>query len=127
MWEPHWLQVQWSQAWLATNIAAKELVAVLLAVGVWDKARADAHVCVRCDNMAEVEATKLGHTHDRLLMHMLRSMHFLCANYNIRVSVRHVAGVDNTQADALSRNNVTDFFSPFQRQIQCPHKCQKTS
>ena len=29
VWEPHWLQVQWSQAWLTTNIAAKELVAVV--------------------------------------------------------------------------------------------------
>ena len=43
-------------------------------------------------------------------MHMLRSMHFLCANYNIRVAVRHVPGVNNTQADALSRNNITKFF-----------------
>ena len=39
---------------------------------------------------------------------------FLCANYNILVAVRHIPGVDNTQADTLSRNMITKIFSPLQ-------------
>ena len=57
-----------------------------------------------------VEAIKAKSSHDRLLMHMLRSIHFLCARYSIRVSAQHVPGVDNILADALSRNNTNKFF-----------------
>ena len=110
VWDHHWLQVQWSHSWLTTNIAAKELVAVVLALGVLGRDWANAHVLVRCDNMAVVEAITAKSCRDKLLMHMLRSIHFLCARHNIRVSAQHVPRVVNTQADALSRNNVKGFL-----------------
>ena len=62
VWDPHWLQVPWSNPWLSTNIAAKELVAVVLALVVWSKERANSHVLVHCDNMAVVEAIKAEST-----------------------------------------------------------------
>ena len=110
VWIPHWFQVQWSHAWLDTGIAAKELVAVALAIGVWSKHWAASTVLVRCDNMAVVEVLKRKTSHDKLIMHMLRSLHFLCAVHNIRLSVEHIRGVDNILADALSRNNLRKFF-----------------
>ena len=64
------------------QIGAKELVAVLLAIGVWGR---HWHVLVQCDNMAVVEVMKAKTSHDKLLMHMVRSLHFL-----IHISAQHI-------------------------------------
>ena len=68
------------------------------------------HVLVHCDNMAVVEAIKAKSSHDKQLMHMLRSMHFLGAQHNVRVSAQHIPGIQNSLADALSRNNMSQFL-----------------
>ena len=68
------------------------------------------HVLVHCDNMAVVEAIKAKSSHDKQLMHMLRSMHFLGARHNVRVSAQHIPGIQNSLADALSRNNMSQFL-----------------
>ncbi len=43
-------------------------------------------------------------------MHLLRCLHFLSAIHDIRISATHIVGVDNTAADAISRNNINQFF-----------------
>lgn len=44
-------------------------------------------------------------------MRLLRSLFFFCATYDISISARHIAGVLNKSADALSRNNLPLFFT----------------
>ena len=78
VWDSHWLQVPWTSAWEEVNIAAKELVPVVLAVGVWGSYWSNDHVLVHSDNMAVVEVRT---SHNTLIMHKLRSLHFLCAIY----------------------------------------------
>ena len=45
------------------------------------------------------------------MAHMLRCLFFLEAKFNFSNTSVHIAGVDNTVADFLSRNNMTLFHS----------------
>ena len=54
------------------------------------------------DNAAVVEALNSGTARDSLLMHLLRSLHFYLVHHDISLSVSHVAGIENTAADASS-------------------------
>ena len=43
-------------------------------------------------------------------MHLLRSLWFFVAYYNISVQIEHIASIHNGTADQLSRNNMQRFF-----------------
>ena len=58
-----------------------------------------------------VSAITAGMARDLLLMHFLRCLHFFCAHYGIVLRARHIAGVQNTAADALSRDKREVFLS----------------
>ena len=105
-----WFQCPWSEQWATVNIATKELVPIVIAVAIWGERWASNHVRVRCDNMAVVEILRARSSRDPELMHLLRCLHFFAAKYDIRLSASHIAGVENTMADALSRNNLPQFF-----------------
>jgi hypothetical protein len=106
----NWFQIQWPKSWADYHIAAKELVPVVMAVALWGAPWQSTTVLVRSDNAAVVAALTSGSARDPILMHLLHSLHFFLAHYDIRLLARHIAGVDNTAADALSRNNLTVFF-----------------
>ena len=105
-----WLQCPWHESWNDVNIATKELVPIIIAVGTWGPRWENQHILFRSDNMAVVEILKSRTSRDPRIMHLLRCLHFLCAKYSIRVSVTHIAGVANVSADALSRNDLNRFF-----------------
>ena len=48
---------------------------------------------------------------DMLVMHLLRSLHFVSAFYNIQVAIQHIVGADNTIADSISCNNLHIFLN----------------
>ena len=68
---------------------------------------------IRCltDNAAVVAIVKSGSCNDPLAMHLLRSLFFILARYNIAVWCVHLPGVKNTAADALLRDNLASFLS----------------
>ena len=68
-------------------------------------------VQVFSDNMSVVCALTTGVARDPLLMHLLRCLHFFMANFQIIIEAHHIAGVDNSAADALSRNKLDVFLS----------------
>ena len=43
-------------------------------------------------------------------MHLLRSLWFFVAYYDISIKIEDIAGVHNGIADQLSRNNMQQFF-----------------
>ena len=47
-----WFQVQWPESWAEINIAAKEMVPVVISVAIWGQVWAKHRVLVRSDNMA---------------------------------------------------------------------------
>ena len=119
--EGRWFQVKWPQHWLPYNIAAKEMVPVVLAIALWGPTWASKTVRVESDNMAVVCALSSGAAKDPLLMHLLRCLHFFSASYQIVLTAEHLPGILNTAADALSRNNLSNFF------ICSPQACKLPS
>ena len=106
-----WFQLQWPSSWSHYHIAAKEMVPVVIAIAVWGADWPSQPVLVHSDNMAVVCAISSGSAKDPLLMHLLRCLHFFLAHFDISLTASHIAGVHNTAADALSRNNLPRFFS----------------
>ena len=67
-------------------------------------------VLFQCDNISVVAAIKKGSSKDPLVMHLLRSLWFFVAYFDICLTVEHLAGCLNITADHLSRNNMQSFF-----------------
>ena len=102
-------QVQWTQSWAQVNIAVKEMLPVVIAVAIWGQSWEQSMLLVRSDNMSVVHALSAGTAKDSQLMHLLRCLHFFTASYQIGLFAKHIAGVANSAADALSRNNLSAF------------------
>ena len=113
-----WFQVQWPEDWSSVNIAAKELFPLAIAVAIWGPHCRDCQISIYSDNQAVVSALATWSAKDRYLSHLLRSL-FL-AHYNITYRAQHIAGRRNRAADALSRNNINDFFSVFPQAPKSP-------
>ena len=64
----------------------------------------------RSNSMSVVHALASGAARDPLLMHLLRCLHFFTACHQIGFQSRHIAGVLNTAAVALSRDNLSTFY-----------------
>ena len=109
---PHgWFQVEWPQSWQSTHITVKEFAPVVVAAAVWGLHWRESHILFRSDNMAVVEILRKRTSSDPQVMHLLRCFVFYAAVYHFTFTAEHIAGVHNTAADAISRNNITLFCS----------------
>ena len=115
-----WFQVQWPDSWAGYHIGSKEMVPVVIAVALWGAAWQSSSVLVRSDNIAVVCAISSGAAKDPLLMHLLRCLHFFLARFDISLVAKHIAGVHNTAADALSRDKLVSFFQCVPQANQLP-------
>ena len=57
------------------------------------------------DNLAVVQVLQATYSRDSHLMHLIRLLVLFVAHFNFWFTATHVAGKENTFADALSRNN----------------------
>ena len=101
-----WFHHPWPVEWAQTNIATRELVPNVLAVGLWGRVWQGLHILVRSDNMAIVELFRSRSSRDPDLMHLLRCLHFLAARYDISLAALHIRGVDNTAAFGCSPSSM---------------------
>ena len=69
------------------------------------------HVLFQCDNNSPVLAVNKGYSKDPVVMHLLRSLWFFVAVFDIKIWVEYIAGISNCAADMLSRNNLASIFS----------------
>ena len=111
IWNSHFFQIQWPETWQASNIAAKELLPIVVAAATWGAQWAGNLVLCLCDNAAVVAVINTGSCRDTHLMQMMRCLFFYAAHYHFSLTARHVPGAINTKADALSRNNIQLFRS----------------
>ena len=74
----------------------------------------------RCDNTAVVATIKSGWCKNKHAMHLLRSLYFFQAAYQIRLLPEHIKGSHNELADAISWNNHLKFLSKFTPAQQVP-------
>ena len=106
-WGPHWFQWEWEGRAVDWSIAAKELLPILLGLGVWGSNWAGSKIECLCDNAAVVNS---GRARDQTLGHLLRCMFFIAASMSVQVHATHIPGALNTAADALSRKNLPSFL-----------------
>ena len=58
-----------------------------------------------------VAVIRSGSSRDERVMHLMRSLFFILAHYNMQLSAQHIPGVENRAADALSRNDAASFLT----------------
>ena len=121
-----WLQLQWPDSYPAgelqlkeESIALKELLPIVLACGVWGSNWTNQTVIVHCDNLGVVSLVNTGYSRIRTIMHLLRSLFFIRARFQLEVWATHVPGRRNALADAISRNNLYLFFLQAPEAMHC--------
>ena len=106
-----WFQLEWPSSWKGVHITVQELLPVVLAVALWGKQWQGKSIRCRCDNAAAVAIVNSGSSKDDRAMHLMRSLFFFLAKYNVTLRAEHIPGSENGAADALSRNNRLSFLS----------------
>lgn len=106
-----WLAFPWTPSQQRRPIHWKELFAILVAATTWAPALSRRRVRFQCDNMAVVNAWQNKSAKDPTLLALLHKLFWVAARHNFTLSLTHIPGKLNDRADALSRNQLTRFFS----------------
>ena len=104
-----WFAGSWAPSQQQQSIAYKELFPVVIAAHVWGHMWCKRHVLFRSDNEAVVHILNTWTSKVPSLMQLLRSLLLSAARHSFSFSARHVPGVNNQIADALSRFRWQDF------------------
>ena len=108
-----WFQVQWDDCTKDFSIAIKELIPIIIAAVIWGSNWTGYRVIARCDNESIVTVLNSRYSKEPHVMSMLRTLFFIEARLQFSISSQHIAGVSNTLADCLSRNQLEKFYAKF--------------
>ncbi len=87
-------------------ITVEELVPIVIAAAVWGSEWKGKTVKAWCDNTAVVSIVNHGSSRNKEAMHLARCLAFITAKGEFEMIAAHIRGTDNTQVDALSRDNL---------------------
>lgn len=104
-----WFSLPWPPAWLSFHINVRELFAIWAAVHTWGDRLRDTQIEIYTDSLSMTQVWITGSCKDKDVMHIIRALFFFTASRNINLLMRHIPGLTNTQADALSRLQVPMF------------------
>ena len=99
----HWTNGQWPKTLQNENITFKELFPIVLALFLWGKSFANQKINFHCDNLAVVMMVNKQSAKDKPCMHLIRILVELCLENNVVFKAKHIPGLNNEIADALSR------------------------
>ena len=99
----HWCYGKWPNDWAYRNIAILEFYPIVLSLYLWGHAMSNRHVLFFTDNNALVHVINKQSCGDKDLMFFVRKLVLACLRYNIVFRAKHIAGLNNILADALSR------------------------
>jgi hypothetical protein len=94
---------------VSRSIQYAELFAIAASVALYAPFIENRALLVTTDNLADVHIINRQSTSAPDLLPLLRAIYATCARYNISLRALHVAGVDNTLADYLSRPALHSF------------------
>ena len=100
-----WFTFDFGEAHAGWSIAEKELYALTTTVTTFAPLLRRRSLLMFCDNESAVAAIQSGFSNHPRMMALTRSFLFVCARLDLSVSAQHLAGLDNTTADALSRKD----------------------
>ncbi|XP_053105446.1 uncharacterized protein LOC128324664 isoform X1 [Hemicordylus capensis] len=102
-----WCASRWPPAWIEMGVTRDmtflEFFPIVVAVHIWARDFEDRAVQFWCDNMATVQVINSGTSRSPRVMRLVRCFTLQCLRHNILFAARHVPGLDNSIADALSR------------------------
>ena len=91
------------------SIEWQELFPIVVACAIWHPLLAGKRLQFWCDNLSVVSITNSGHSKIPRIMDLVRRLVLLSMQHNFVVRARHVPGVSNAIADALSRFQMQRF------------------
>jgi hypothetical protein len=116
-----WFQGIWSDWWKQQNITLLELYPIVVALETWEQLCRGKSLVLNTDNEALVSVLNNQTSKEPLVMILVRRLVLHCLHNRILITAKHVAGVNNGAADALSRFQMQRF-----REIlpgAAPHPC----
>ena len=104
-----WFMLQWGVAVANSHITVKELIPIVIAAAIWGPEWRGQTVQARCGNSAVVAIVNSGSSKNAEAMHLARCLAFITAKFECDIVATHIRGIDNTIADAISRDNLSLF------------------
>ena len=102
IWPPSELSSAHSIAWL-------EFFPVVVALTLWGKCLSGKRIWIRSDNKAVVAIINKQTSKCPLIMKLVRYFVLVCLRDNVAIKAKHIPGVQNNIADALSRSQMARF------------------
>lgn len=110
-WHDHqWFQLQWDHRSAHLTITVKELLPIVLACAVWGRAWGSHRVVCHCDNQAVVACLRSRTSRECHMMHMLRTLAFIEAQFSFSLYPVYIDTKANHLADDLSRDYLSSFL-----------------
>lgn len=127
IWPSKWFRLQWPASWATVDISVKELVPVVIAAALWSRSWYRCRICLHVDNLAVVSILRKQSVASPIANHLLRCLYVYSALFQFDYTAEHIPGVDNIEADALSRKNMNRFSSllPHATQTHIPSSLQE--
>ncbi|XP_053098810.1 uncharacterized protein LOC128322103 isoform X1 [Hemicordylus capensis] len=108
-----WCSARWPMEWVRRGIARDltflELFPIVVAMHIWSAEFANSSVLFWCDNLAVVQIVNTQTSQSPRVMGLVRALVLQCLRANILFRSRHVLGIRNDIADALSRFQLNRF------------------
>ncbi|XP_053374216.1 uncharacterized protein LOC128546843 [Mercenaria mercenaria] len=102
-----WANSVWPESWvingITKDITVLELFPILASVFLWPAELANKKILFRCDNMSVCHIINKMTSKSKPVMTLVRKFVLQCLKYNIMFKCKHISGVHNGIADALSR------------------------
>ena len=92
------------------HINGLELMTIAVCCKLWGRLWTGKRIDINCDNMASVIVLNSGKARDPFLQKCLREIAYLCAVNKFEIRAFHIAGIDNREADCLSRWHLNDSY-----------------
>ena len=90
--------------WKFTNIAQLEILAVVIAVKVWEEKLHGKFLCIKSDNQSVVSCLNFGRAKDRIMQECLRTIAMIGAVKQFTVRTVYIKSKNNKIPDLLSRH-----------------------
>ena len=123
---------QWFQGEIPENIlqlseahsmAFCELYPIVMACVLWGSEWPRKRILFFCDNMSSVNIINKVRSKISLIMSLVRKLTWCSANNNFTLHAKHIPGVKNNIADALSRFQMTKFRQLAPHAQENPNPC----
>ena len=105
----HWFQGRWASADQRKSIQWKELYPIVMAAATWGNQWSGKRILFLSDNEAVVSILRSGTSRSPEIMELVRSLHLCAAKFQFMHSAKHIPGISNPVADALSRFHMQEF------------------